>query len=149
MCLLLLFDVQLVTYIEQNSQILIQTVMFTNAMYTVKPNESEVTVKARCYRSMKKNEQPYLLKIIIFRKQDQPDVVSFSCSCAAGKGFCHPIAGLLFQLSHFKMLGLNAIPPVLSKTSKPQVFFSASCSSIIVAVTKDFIYMILHLFGRN
>lgn len=87
-----------------------------------KPNESEVTVKARCYRSMKKNEQPYLQRII-FRKQDQPDVVSFSCSCAAGKGFCHHIAGLLFQLSHFKMLGLNAIPPVLSKTSKPQVLF--------------------------
>ena len=72
--------------------------------YTVKlsePNESEVTVKARCYRSMKKNEQPHLLQII-FRKQDQPDVVSFSCSCAAGKGFCHHIAGLLSQLSDFE-----------------------------------------------
>lgn len=43
-------------------------------------------------------------------------------SSQVSRGFCHHIAGLLFQLSHCKMLGLNAIPPVLSKTSKPQTW---------------------------
>ena len=53
-----------------------------------KPKECGITVKARCYRSMKKNEKPHMMQIV-FRKQDQPDIVSFSCSCAAGQGFCH------------------------------------------------------------
>ena len=52
---------------------------------------------------------------IVFRKQEQPDIVSYSCSCAAGQGF-------LFQLAHYKMLALKTIPPELSKTSMPQVF---------------------------
>ena len=59
---------------------------------------------------------------IVFRKQQQPDIVSYSCSCAAGQGFCHHIVGFLFQLAHYKMLVLKTIHPVLSKTSTPQVF---------------------------
>ena len=79
-----------------------------------KPNECGITVKAWCYDSMKKNEKPHMMQIV-FRKQDQPDIVSFSCSCAAGQGFCHHIVGFLFQLAHYKMLGLKTIPPVISE----------------------------------
>ena len=93
--------------------------MSINTIYVIsftvklsKPNEYEVTVKARCYRSMKKNEQPHVMTVV-FRKQDQPDIVSFKCSCAAGQGFCHHVVGLLFKLAHYKMLGLKTIPPVL------------------------------------
>lgn len=109
-----------------------------------KPNECGVTVKARCYRSMKKNEKPHMMQIV-FRKQDQPDIVSFSCSCAAGQGFCHHIVGFLFQLAHYKMLGLKTIPPVLSKTSTPQVFILFSFLPLFLAITANALKDFLHV----
>lgn len=122
-----------------------------------KPNECGITVKAWCYDSMKKNEKPHMMQIV-FRKQDQPDIVSFSCSCAAGQGFCHHIVGFLFQLAHYKMLGLKTIPLVLSKASTPQVFILFSFLPLFLSITfyvlKDFIHVkIRHNFafcqGKN
>ena len=105
-------------------------------------------MKARCYRSMKKNEKPHMMQIV-FRKQDQSDIVSFSCSCAAGQGFCHHIVGFVFQLAHYKILGLKTIPPVLSKTFLPLFL------AITANVLKDFsltckrLGIILHLLSRE
>ena len=35
-----------------------------------------------------------------------------------------PVVGLMYTLAHYKMLRLKSVPPVVSKTSKPQVNFS-------------------------
>lgn len=86
------------------------------------PNTDDdfVGVRARCYRSMKKNEEPHKL-LLTFRKLSEPSVMSFSCSCAAGKCLCQHVVALLFTLCDYKMLGYKKVPPIISKTSKPQV----------------------------
>jgi hypothetical protein len=43
------------------------------------------------------------------------------CSCAAGQALCHHAVALLYQLQHYQKLGLKVVPPVVSKTSVPQV----------------------------
>ena len=84
-------------------------------------NDDEgVTIRAKCYRSMKKNEEPHNL-LVVFKREREPCVVSFRCSCAAGQGLCHHIIGLMCTLAHYQMLGMKYVPPVISKTSRPQV----------------------------
>jgi len=46
---------------------------------------------------------------------------SWSCSCAAGAALCHHAVALLYQLQDYQRQGLKAVPPVVSKTSIPQV----------------------------
>ena len=43
----------------------------------------------------------------------------YLCCC---KGLCQHTVGLLYLLSHYQLLGLKSIPPIISKTSLPQVF---------------------------
>ena len=40
------------------------------------------------------------------------------------QGLCHHVIGLMYTLAHYQLLGLKSVPPVVSKTSKPQVNFS-------------------------
>lgn len=80
--------------------------------------DSEAVVSARCYRSMKKNEAPHSLKVIIGMQQT---TVSGKCSCVAGAGgICHHVVGLLFYLAHCKQLGLNSLPDDLTCTMMSQ-----------------------------
>ena len=46
--------------------------------------------------------------------------MAHSCSCTAGKGFCQHVIAVLYQASHYKMLGMKSVPPIVSKTSAPQ-----------------------------
>ena len=80
------------------------------------------TVRARCYRSMKKNEDPNKLWIVFEKPNSPPRIALFGCSCAAGKGLCHHVIGLLYSLCHYQMLGLKSVPPIVSKTSRPQTW---------------------------
>ena len=80
-------------------------------------------MRAKCFRSMKKNEEPHRLHVV-FKRQNEVAVESFMCSCVAGQGLCHHVIGLMYTLAHYKMLGLKSVPPFVSKTSKPQVNFS-------------------------
>ena len=80
-------------------------------------------MRAKCFRSMKKNEEPNRLHVV-FKRQNEVAVESFMCSCAAGQGRRHHVIGLMYTLAHYKMFQLKSVPPVLSKTSKPQVNFS-------------------------
>ena len=45
-----------------------------------------------------------------------------TCQCAAGKGQCSHVIGLLYMISHWQRLGLQSVPPVESKTSLPQAW---------------------------
>lgn len=80
-------------------------------------------MRAKCFRSMKKNEEPHRLHVV-FKGQSEVALESFMSSCAAGQGLCHHVIGLMYTLAHYKMLALKSVPPFVSKTSKPQVNFS-------------------------
>ena len=76
-------------------------------------------MKSKVYRSQKKNEQPHKLQLLM--SADSPTkLLSHSCSCTAGNGFCQHIIAVLYQAAHYKMLGLKSVPPIVSKTSAPQ-----------------------------
>ena len=83
--------------------------------------ENKCHVRARCWRSMRKNEGPQKLKLVLHkRKRQLLDISSCNCSCEAGQGFCNDMAALLYTLAHSIELGLMAIPPPASCTSLPQ-----------------------------
>jgi hypothetical protein len=52
---------------------------------------------------------------------EMAEVKAWSCSCAAGAALCHHAVGLLYQLQDYQRRGLRAVPPIISKTSAPQV----------------------------
>ena len=54
-------------------------------------------MRAKCFRSMKKNEEPHRLHVV-FKGQNEVAVESFMCSCAAGQGLCHHVIGLMYML---------------------------------------------------
>ena len=53
-------------------------------------------------------------------QQTAPFVTENACSCTAGNGFCQHVIALLFQIVHYKTLGLSTVPPLVSKTSVSQ-----------------------------
>ncbi|XP_056016152.1 uncharacterized protein LOC125677134 [Ostrea edulis] len=79
-------------------------------------------VKARSYRSQKKNESPHTIEIHlksgpIFERDDS------SCSCPIGtSGACGHITGLLYTLAHMETTGMLVIPTDVAKTSLPQTW---------------------------
>ena len=82
---------------------------------------SKCDVRARCWRSMRKNERPHKLKLVLHKQnRGMLDIPSYICSCKAGKGFCNHLTALLYTLGHYIKLGLKAIPPPSSSTSLPQ-----------------------------
>ena len=85
-------------------------------------DKSGASVRARCYRSMRKNEDPHNISIVFECAINPPRIASFKCSCAAGQGLCQHVIGLLYSLAHYQMLGMKSVPPMISKTSKPQTW---------------------------
>jgi hypothetical protein len=53
---------------------------------------------------------------------DELKINSHSCECKAGTEKCSHLVALLYNVAHFKKLGLHAVPPILSKTSEPQTW---------------------------
>uniref|UniRef100_A0A8W8NUK7 SWIM-type domain-containing protein n=1 Tax=Magallana gigas TaxID=29159 RepID=A0A8W8NUK7_MAGGI len=79
-------------------------------------------VRAKCFRSQKKNETPHDVEVVIkkgpvFGREDS------KCSCAIGtSGSCGHIVGLLYSLAHMKASNLKAVPTDVAKTSLPQTW---------------------------
>ena len=61
---------------------------------------------------------------ISLRKRDEEELVqSASCTCKVGLGgHCGHVCAVLYQLAHYKMQGLKAIPTDVAKTSLPMTF---------------------------
>ncbi|KAG9266390.1 hypothetical protein AMEX_G19011 [Astyanax mexicanus] len=79
----------------------------------------EVSVRALCYRSMRKNESPHSLRIRL--RDSSPVVLTHTCcSCVAGTALCNHIVALLFQTAHFSQLSVPVVPPVHSCTETEQ-----------------------------
>ncbi|XP_069109084.1 uncharacterized protein [Argopecten irradians] len=82
--------------------------------------ENDVSVKAKCFRSQKRNECPHDLKVIFTGHEPQ---IEASCSCTIGlSGKCGHIAALLYQLAYFKQRNFKLIPADVAKTSLPQAW---------------------------
>ncbi|XP_062581922.1 uncharacterized protein LOC134243706 [Saccostrea cucullata] len=79
-------------------------------------------IRARCYRSQKKNESPHDVEVVIkkgpvFGREDS------KCSCAVGRsGSCGHIVGVLYSIAHMKASNLKAVPTDVAKTSLPQTW---------------------------
>ena len=78
---------------------------------------------------MKRNEEPQTINITFGPQKEDPKIESFTCTFAAGKGLRQHTVGLFYSLSHYQLLGLKSIPPIILKTSLPQV-----CSDMEIAI---------------
>ncbi|XP_022810646.1 uncharacterized protein LOC111347689 [Stylophora pistillata] len=87
----------------------------------VKTQDTEVIVRARSYKSQRKNEEPWRLQVEISRTPEVK-ITSTSCNCEAGAGLCNHAIGLVYLLEHYRKLGLKSVPPAMSKTSLPQTW---------------------------
>ncbi|XP_033729693.1 uncharacterized protein LOC117318872 [Pecten maximus] len=83
----------------------------------IKETENDVRVDARCWRSMRKSEEPHRLHVDI-----GTETISQSfCSCKVGlNGHCSHIVGLLKSLQGFKLHNFSCVPDQQSCTSVPQ-----------------------------
>ncbi|KAJ8306777.1 hypothetical protein KUTeg_015673, partial [Tegillarca granosa] len=94
--------------------------------------ESCVDVGAKCYRSMKKSETPHCITLTI--DAEEKDITERHCTCKAGQfkrrklfanfsqitGSCSHTVAVIYQLTHYKNLGLTDVPSELACTSIPQ-----------------------------
>ena len=71
----------------------------------VRRHESGCSIRAKCFRSMKKSEAPHKLQLKLL--SDGPQIEVFKCSCKAGQGTCNHKAALLFLVAHYKALHLK------------------------------------------
>ncbi|XP_070549356.1 uncharacterized protein [Ptychodera flava] len=87
--------------------------------YEVQVFDNGVKIRAKCYRSLKKNESPH--SILVTLSGTSPCAIShWQCSCAAGMGLCNHVVAILLQTAQFKARKLKYVPPPVSKTSYPQ-----------------------------
>ncbi|KAG5275576.1 hypothetical protein AALO_G00121920 [Alosa alosa] len=84
----------------------------------VRRDEAGSVVRAKSFRSMRKNEPPYNLQIDF--PSEGPFIGQSVCNCKAGQGHCNHQVGLLYTLAHLLKLQCKSVPPTISKTSLPQ-----------------------------
>ena len=99
-----------------------------------RPGQQDPTrfvVKARCYRSLRKNEVPQFLEVISENKESRASVGRAHCSCKGGSGgHCNHIFALLFQLNEYCCFDVKDIPNDASCTSLPQTWHIPRAASI-------------------
>ena len=88
-------------------------------------------VKARCYRSLRKSEDPHYLSLILKEDNDKAAVSRAHCSCKGGSGgHCNHVLALLYQLNDYSCLDIKDIPSDVTCTSRPQSWHIPRASSI-------------------
>ena len=103
---------------------------FENYVHNIEAvkQESFVYVRARCYRSQRKNESPHSINI---RLSDDGHVADAKCSCAAGvQGLCNHVVGLLYNVNHVIVMGLKEFPEAGTCTDNPQQWHKPRTSGI-------------------
>ena len=90
------------------------------AINVTEDSRSDVIIRARCFRSMKKNEDPHTI-LVCAQSASFAQVSKAHCSCKAGSGgHCNHIFALLFQLNDYSCSELKSIPIDGTCTSRPQ-----------------------------
>ncbi|XP_045214744.1 uncharacterized protein LOC123564895 [Mercenaria mercenaria] len=83
--------------------------------------DSKFLVKAKCWRSQKKNELPHILSAEICLKES--NVLDGQCSCIAGTGgVCNHIIALLYNVNHWSSKRMTEIPADMSCTEVSQIW---------------------------
>ena len=90
------------------------------AVIVAEDNRSDVIIRARCFRSMKKNEDPHTMPVCA-HSDSVAKISKAHCSCKADSGgHCNYIFALLFQLNDYSCSELKSIPIDGTCTSRPQ-----------------------------
>lgn len=77
-----------------------------------------VAVRSSCYRSRKKNADPYTVHLAF---RSNCDIEQARCSCPAGvSGYCSHLMAVLKTIVHLQSLGYKEAPEELSPTELPQ-----------------------------
>ena len=88
-------------------------------------------VKGRCYRSLRKSEDPHHLFLSLSDSEGQALVCEAHCSWKGGSGgHCNHVFVLLFQLNDYSCLEIKDIPSDKSCTSRPQTWHIPRATSI-------------------
>ena len=67
-----------------------------------------IFMKARCYRSLRKSEDPHYLAIILKEDNDKAAVSRAHCSCKGRSGrHCNHVSALLYQLNDYSCLDIK------------------------------------------
>ena len=89
-------------------------------------------MKARCYRSHRKSEDPHYLSLILKEDNDKAAVSRAHCSCKGGSGgHCNHVLALLCQLNDYSCLDIKdtlvtlLVRVVLNRGISPERFPSA------------------------
>ncbi|KAK3106013.1 hypothetical protein FSP39_010896 [Pinctada imbricata] len=108
-------------------------------IFDIRVSKSELgaLIRARSYRSQRKNEAPHDIEVVI-KEGPLFDFEASKCSCAIGScGCCGHIAGLLYSLAHMKTTGLKSIPCDVAKTSLPQTWHIPRGEKLAGSVCND------------
>ena len=99
-------------------------------VYTSTSAVGESVVKARCYRSLRKNEEPHYV-VAKMKNEDRATVGLAHCSCKGGYGgHCNHVFSLLFQLNDYSRWRMKDIPSDATSTSGPQSWYIPRATSI-------------------
>jgi hypothetical protein len=84
-------------------------------------DDGSFALKALCFRSQKKNESCYKVRVDFFC--DPLRIEHATCDCPVGLGEgCGHIGGLLYAVANYQKLDLKAIPLDVVCTSKPKTW---------------------------
>ncbi|XP_064615112.1 uncharacterized protein LOC135479239 [Liolophura sinensis] len=92
---------------------------YVHALKVNSSSKNIVDISAKCYRSMRKSEQPHRIDMTIHTQERR--ITDSHCSCKAGiTGLCSHAVSVVYTVGHYKRLGLKDIPSQLACTSLPQ-----------------------------
>ncbi|XP_076876591.1 uncharacterized protein LOC143525969 isoform X2 [Brachyhypopomus gauderio] len=103
-------------------------------------SSGRVSIRATCYRSMRKSEKPHDLRIV-FEDRVSVDIAVAECSCVAGTALCNHNVALLFQTAHYSTLNLAAVPPVLSCTETEQRWHKPRTMGVKPGRVSDMVFL--------
>ena len=88
-------------------------------------------MKARCYRSLRKSEDPHYLALVFREDNDRAAVSRAHCSCKGENGgHCNHVLVFLYQLNDYSCLDMKDIPSDVTCTSRPLSWHIPRASSI-------------------
>ena len=92
--------------------------------------EGQIWVRARCYRSQKKNDSMHYVNVAL--ACESPHFVTRAlCSCIAGKSrMCSHVVGVLKQLIHYALMKVQTVPDDLTCTQMQQTWHKPRPSQI-------------------
>ncbi|XP_039512225.1 uncharacterized protein LOC120467789 isoform X1 [Pimephales promelas] len=99
----------------------------------------EIIVRCRCYRSMRKREEPHSLQITLNVDTVPVEFTSSSCTCTAGKALCNHLVAMLFQTAHFSMMQMQTVPPSTACTDTLQTWHRPRTQGISAETTDQLV----------